>query len=413
MACKRVGWSWRAFSRAAAPVAAQRVPFERAFDVSGVAILDVSTDRGRITVSAGEPGRVQVSGEVTVAVGWDVPSNAPRRSCARWRSSLRSKAAPTRFACAAIGCHDATRRHGELRRARASRYPGDHRQRVGSHERERTSRGSVRCARSPRQSNSSRLGGAATVTTGSGSVKVDGVGGLLSVTTSSSGITARDLHAGLRIRTKSGGVEATFIGERRRRRCPDVIERHHPSGRHRGAQRDHRQRPRVGQRGARRAMARHHGLGQHRGDVPSGRGPRTGGRQQIRLLESRRRDCQWIRIEGANRGHHRERRAGRAPREPQRFRQGQRGRRTSSRRRAQGMATTRSRPPCFARYSASSARRMKVSADSPLVRRCVTPIDNVQAACPAAADSCLQANASPRPRRVARRQPAKRRAAGR
>ena len=60
------------------PAAAQRLPFERAFDVPGPVDLEVSTIRGKIDVLPGEAGRVVVSGTVTVRVGWDVPAERAR-----------------------------------------------------------------------------------------------------------------------------------------------------------------------------------------------------------------------------------------------------------------------------------------------------------------------------------------------
>ncbi len=55
---------------------AQRQPFERAIDVSGASALDVSTIRGKIDVRGGAPGKIVVSGQVTIRVGWDVPADA-------------------------------------------------------------------------------------------------------------------------------------------------------------------------------------------------------------------------------------------------------------------------------------------------------------------------------------------------
>jgi len=58
------------------PAQAQRLPFERAFDLGEPAVLDVSTVRGAIEVSVGAPGRVVVTGAVTIRVDWNVPANA-------------------------------------------------------------------------------------------------------------------------------------------------------------------------------------------------------------------------------------------------------------------------------------------------------------------------------------------------
>ena len=60
----------------AIPAAAQRLPFERAFDVSGPVDLDVSTVRGKIAVTAGDGSHVVVRGTVTVRTGFDVPGDA-------------------------------------------------------------------------------------------------------------------------------------------------------------------------------------------------------------------------------------------------------------------------------------------------------------------------------------------------
>ena len=58
------------------PALAQRFPFERTFDATGASTLDVSTLRGKIDVTAGDPGRIVVAGTVTVRVDWNVPANA-------------------------------------------------------------------------------------------------------------------------------------------------------------------------------------------------------------------------------------------------------------------------------------------------------------------------------------------------
>src|SRR5262245_48307199 len=61
---------------AASPAAAQRVPFERTYQVGANAVLDVSTVSGKIEVTGGETVRVTVAGTATVRVGWNVPANA-------------------------------------------------------------------------------------------------------------------------------------------------------------------------------------------------------------------------------------------------------------------------------------------------------------------------------------------------
>src|SRR5215510_4619006 len=61
---------------ASVPAEAQRVPFERTFDVGSAPTLDVMTDRGKIDISVGDPGRVVVQGTVTVREGFNVPADA-------------------------------------------------------------------------------------------------------------------------------------------------------------------------------------------------------------------------------------------------------------------------------------------------------------------------------------------------
>jgi hypothetical protein len=55
---------------------AQRFAFERTIQTTSPAKVDVITDRGRIEVVAGRPGRVVVEGAATVRVGWNVPADA-------------------------------------------------------------------------------------------------------------------------------------------------------------------------------------------------------------------------------------------------------------------------------------------------------------------------------------------------
>ena len=60
----------------ALPSSAQRIAFERAYDVGATPTLDVSTIRGKIDVSVGDANRVVVRGTATVRWGLSVPSTA-------------------------------------------------------------------------------------------------------------------------------------------------------------------------------------------------------------------------------------------------------------------------------------------------------------------------------------------------
>lgn len=195
----------------AAPALAQRLPFERSFEISEPAVLDVSTVRGKIDVIAGERGRVVVGGDVTVRVSWDVPANALELAqkiaanppISREGNTLRLRApadaverravtvsyeirVPPDTQVIAVSESGATRVHGVA--------------------------GAVTVRTQSAAIDLGQLGGPAGVTTGSGAVVVDGVAGVLTVTTSSSSFTGRALHGDVRVRTSSGAIDVTLDG---------------------------------------------------------------------------------------------------------------------------------------------------------------------------------------------------------
>jgi hypothetical protein len=196
----------------AAPALAQRFPFERSFDVTGPSLLDVSTIRGKIEVTAGEPGRIVVVGTATVRVDWNVPPNAAE--LARH-----------------VADHPPIQRDGQTLTLRPPtepaaqravtvsyqvRVPPETQVTAASESGATTVRGVARAVVIRTQSGAidvMQLGSTGVVTTGSGSVTVDGVAGSLTITTSSSSVTARAVAGDLRVRTTSGAVEATLSGE--------------------------------------------------------------------------------------------------------------------------------------------------------------------------------------------------------
>ena len=196
----------------ASPALAQRFPFERSFDVTGPSALDVSTIRGKIEVTVGEPGRIVVVGTATVRVDWNVPANA---------ADLARRVAD----------NPPIQREGQTLRLRSPsdaaeqravtvsyqvRVPPETDVTSTSESGATTVRGVARAVVIRTQSGAidvMQLGGTAVVTTGSGSVTVDGVAGSLTVTTSSSGITARSVAGNLRVRTTSGAVDVALSGE--------------------------------------------------------------------------------------------------------------------------------------------------------------------------------------------------------
>ena len=190
--------------------AAQSFAFDQSFPATATTRLDVTTERGKITVRAGTSAGIVVVGRVSVRVGWNVPRNA--------------------VALARATANDPPMtRNGDTVRLRT---PSDERTRravtmvyevqvpAGTEVVTRSESGetrieSVRGAVSVRtQSGAITLAdlGETRVETGSGAVSVDGAGPL-SVTTSSSRITATRLGAGLYVRTGSGQVTASFDDE--------------------------------------------------------------------------------------------------------------------------------------------------------------------------------------------------------
>jgi hypothetical protein len=194
-----------------ATATAQRLSFERTFDVSGPVDLDVTTMRGKIDVRAGEPGRVVVSGTVTVRVGWGVPPNA--LSLARNVAG----APPVELDMNTIRLRppaDAVEQRAVTVAYRV-RVPPSTTVRSTTDSGSTTVQDVFGAVVVATQSSSivlSALGGAATVTTGSGEVRVNGVRGPLAVETSSSAFTGRGLASSLRVRTSSGNIDADMTG---------------------------------------------------------------------------------------------------------------------------------------------------------------------------------------------------------
>jgi hypothetical protein len=190
---------------------AQRFPFERTFDVPRAATLDVTTVRGKIAIVAGEPGRIVVSGDVAVRVGWDVPSNAVELA--------RQVAADPPVA-----------RDGAIVRVRPPADPALQRAVTVSYEirvpptaivRSASDSGatSVRGVDGPVNVRThtgaielGALAGTVDVSTGSGAIAVDAIAGALVVETASGAFAGARLGSSLRVHTQSGSVDAAFTG---------------------------------------------------------------------------------------------------------------------------------------------------------------------------------------------------------
>ena len=199
-------------SVAAPPAAfAQRIPFERTLDIAAAATLEVSTNRGKIDVTTGPPGRIIVRGAATVRVGWDVPANAEeiaRRVAA---------APPIEHVGHTVRLRIPSER--DAQRAVTISYrvevPPETRVQTVSNSGETSVHGTGATVDVRTQSGAIDLGslsGPVQISTGSGAVTASAIAGALSVTTSSSSFAGSHLGSSFRARTRSGNIDATLDG---------------------------------------------------------------------------------------------------------------------------------------------------------------------------------------------------------
>lgn len=198
-----VGWS--------APAFAQHYAFERSLDTSAATTLDVTTHRGRITITADAVNSIRVRGTVTVRAAIDAPLDAVARA-------QRLAANPP---IEQVGDRVQLRPPSDDtdRRAVTVSYdvivPASVRVIANSNSGAVTItgvRGQVTAHTQSSTLTMSRLAGPAEITTGSGGVNVDDVGGAVDITTSSSAINARRLKSDVRVKTGSGAVSVESTG---------------------------------------------------------------------------------------------------------------------------------------------------------------------------------------------------------
>jgi DUF4097 and DUF4098 domain-containing protein YvlB len=195
----------------ALPSSAQRIAFERAYEVGAAPTLDVSTIRGRIDVSVGDGSRVVVRGTATVRWGLSAPTTAyelvkqvaanPPIQQDGDTIRLRPPSGADEQRAMTVA-YDVTVPRGTVVRTSsdsgATTVSGvDGRVSIRTHS----------AAIAVRD-----LGGETDVTTGSGEVQADGINGNLSVVTQSSRILLRNIGGGLHVRTQSGAVEGSLRG---------------------------------------------------------------------------------------------------------------------------------------------------------------------------------------------------------
>jgi putative adhesin len=195
-----------------APALAQRFAFERSLDVTGPATLDVSTIRGKIEVTAGDPGRIVVSGAATVRIGLMTPARAEelaRKVAAdppivREGKTIRLRPPAGADDQRAMTVNYVVRVPPDTEVITVSDSGATTIDGVSGRVAVRTGSAAVSLT---------KLGGAAEVRTGSGAVTASGVAGALRVTTESSAFKGWALGGGVSVRTQSGAVEAALAGD--------------------------------------------------------------------------------------------------------------------------------------------------------------------------------------------------------
>ena len=192
------------------PALAQRFTFERSLTTGANPQLDISTNRGKIAVSAGDASQVTIKGTVTVRVGLDAPTNAVELA--------RQYADTPEVEQKGVIVRVRPPSDANTARAVTVSYdivvpPGTAVTSVSGSGATTISRvnGRVSVTTSSASIALDRLGAETVVKTGSGAVSIDGVGGTLDVITQSGGLDLRGLRGALRARTQSGHLDATFI----------------------------------------------------------------------------------------------------------------------------------------------------------------------------------------------------------
>jgi hypothetical protein len=191
----------------AAPARAQRITFERSFDTSGPAALDVSTVAGKITVAAGPAGRMTVRGTATVRVGLGIPPNGlelARRVAAN--PPIQQSGNDLRLG---VPSDDAERRAVLV--AYEITVPRDTRVDATSNSGAIAIADIAGVVSVKTQSSAIALQGLGSdvqVNTGSGAVTATDIWGPMTVATVSSAITLHGLRSALNVRTASGAVNA-------------------------------------------------------------------------------------------------------------------------------------------------------------------------------------------------------------
>jgi hypothetical protein len=212
----------------AAPAAAQRLSFERTFTVNESTVLDVSTIRGEVEVRAGEPGRVHVTGTVTVraatappdalVVAQRIAANPPVQHDG---GAVRLREPASSADRLAVTVSYLVRVPRTMRVSVASESGALTVIGVGGGATIRSQSGAIEAGdlAGPvdvnSQSGAVKVDGAAgtlAVVTHSGAMTIGRVGGAFQASTQSGRVTATDLRGGATFVSQSGAVRAAFTG---------------------------------------------------------------------------------------------------------------------------------------------------------------------------------------------------------
>jgi len=190
---------------------AQRFSFERTIQTTGPTQLEVVTDRGKIEVVPGRPGRIVVEGAATVRLGINVPSNAVELA------KKVAAAPPIEHADQTVRLRlpsDSDAQRAVIVNYRVEVPPGTEvRTRTDSGATSiRGVEGTVDIRTHSSTIDVGDIAGTVQIATGSGAVRVSDVSGALSVSTESSAIRLSRLGSSLKARTQSGEVNADFRG---------------------------------------------------------------------------------------------------------------------------------------------------------------------------------------------------------
>ena len=190
--------------------AGQTFTFDRSFPATASAKLDVTTERGKITVRAGTTAEVVVVGRVSVRVGWNVPANA----VALARSTGNQPPIEHTGDTVRLQMPSDNRTRRAVTIAYEVQVPAGTQVVTHSESGETRVEGVRGVVSVQTQSAAIKLAdlGETGVETGSGAVSINGAGPLR-VTTSSSGIEAKRLSGTLYVRTQSGRVTVSFDNE--------------------------------------------------------------------------------------------------------------------------------------------------------------------------------------------------------